>query len=107
MGKGVSLLRFSLAVIVCLTGSATLANEKALSEELPSEQFINQAQNDERIKFTIEERLRTDGRMDWEVLDVEVSQGHITLFGEVGEIEVAVTVDQHQPPVPVPCSFST
>ncbi len=24
-----------------------------------------------------------DGRIDWEILDVKVSQGHVTLYGEV------------------------
>lgn len=31
----------------------------------------------------IEERLRTDGRIDWEVLGVQVNRGEVTLYGEV------------------------
>src|SRR5207249_11547571 len=37
----------------------------------------------ETIKTKIEERLRMDSRLDWEVLEVEVNRGEATLYGEV------------------------
>jgi hypothetical protein len=50
----------------------------------PRAQLIAEhAQSDEQVKYTVEERLRTDGRIDWEMLDVEVQQGFVTLYGEV------------------------
>lgn len=77
----------SLAAIVCLSGAAALANEPASSGEPPSDQVIQQRQSDERIKYMIEQSLRTDGRIDWEILDVEVSQGLVRLYGEVSTDE--------------------
>ncbi|MDE3041854.1 MAG: BON domain-containing protein [Nitrospirota bacterium] len=50
----------------------------------PIAQLIaDQAQSDEQVKYKVEERLRTDGRIDWEVLDVDVQRGQVTLYGEV------------------------
>lgn len=84
MRKGKCFLYLLLASIVCLSGSVAFAAGKMPDSARPAEQDLQQAQQDERIKYTVEERLRTDGRMDWEVLDVEVShQGHVTLYGEV------------------------
>ena len=42
-----------------------------------------QRQTDETIKAKIEKRLRMDDRLDWEVLEVAVVNGHATLYGEV------------------------
>jgi osmotically-inducible protein OsmY len=39
--------------------------------------------DDETVKSKIEERLRMDDRLDWEVLEVEVDRGQATLYGEV------------------------
>ena len=39
--------------------------------------------DDETIKSKVEERLRMDDRLDWEVLEVEADHGHVTLYGEV------------------------
>lgn len=38
---------------------------------------------DEAIRAKIEKRLLMDDRIDWELLQVEVNQGHATLYGEV------------------------
>jgi len=83
MGKREWILYASLAAAFCLSGSVTFASGKAASTTPLTEWSTDQAQSDERIKYTVEKHLRTDGRMDWEVLDVEVSQGHVTLYGEV------------------------
>jgi osmotically-inducible protein OsmY len=74
MSRGSLLLSVSLAAIVCLSGAAALGDKKP---------FVDQAQTDERVKYNVEERLRTDGRIDWEVLAVDVQRGHVTLYGEV------------------------
>ena len=42
---------------------------------------------DEMIQSRIEMLLRTDNRVNWELLHVKVEQGHVTLFGEVGSPE--------------------
>jgi hyperosmotically inducible periplasmic protein len=42
-----------------------------------------QLQTDEAIRSKIEKRLLMDERIDWELLRVEVNQGHATLYGEV------------------------
>jgi osmotically-inducible protein OsmY len=50
----------------------------------PIAQLIaDQAQSDAQVKYKVEERLRTDGRIDWEILDVAVLRGQVTLYGEV------------------------
>lgn len=40
-------------------------------------------QIDEAIRAKIEKRLLMDDRIDWELLQVEVNQGHATLYGKV------------------------
>ena len=42
-----------------------------------------QVQTDEAIRSSIEKRLFLDERIDWELLQVEVNQGHAILYGEV------------------------
>jgi osmotically-inducible protein OsmY len=42
-----------------------------------------QPQTDETIRSKIEKRLLLDERIDWELLQVEVNEGHATLYGEV------------------------
>lgn len=66
-------------VVVGMTGLA-LANPALL----PTHQLIaDHPQSDEQVKYKVEERLRLDGRIDWEVLDVDVQRGLVTLYGEV------------------------
>jgi len=83
MGKSACILHISLAAIFCLSVSMAFAGGQTSRMASATERSIGHAQSDEQIKYTVEEHLRTDGRMDWEVLDVEVSQGHVTLYGEV------------------------
>jgi len=42
-----------------------------------------QLKTDEAIRSRIEKRLLLDERIDWELLQVEVNQGHAILYGEV------------------------
>ncbi|SRR5712692_8029926 len=42
-----------------------------------------QPRTDDAIRSRIEKRLLLDERIDWELLRVEVSEGHATLYGEV------------------------
>jgi osmotically-inducible protein OsmY len=43
--------------------------------------------SDEMVQSKIELQLREDGRINWEVLRVNVDQGNVTLFGEVASPE--------------------
>lgn len=83
MRRDICILAILWAAIGCVLGAAALANEKSSTVGLPEERVIDQAKKDERVKYSVEEHLRTDGRVDWEVLDVNVSQGRVTLYGEV------------------------
>jgi len=68
---------------VCLSGAVALGNETPSGVRPTIQPIVDQAQTDERVKYNVERRLRTDGRIDWEVLDVEAHRGHVTLYGEV------------------------
>jgi len=83
MQNGQGILYASLAAIFCFSASVAFAGGKTSSMASVTERGIGHAQSDERVKYMVEEQLRTDGRMDWEVLDVQMSQGHVTLYGEV------------------------
>ena len=85
MSRALHILNVSLAgaVSVCMSGSVALASERPMSAYPRAQLIAEQAQSDEQVKYTVEERLRTDGRIDWEMLDVEVQQGFVTLYGEV------------------------
>jgi len=85
MGRDPRILNASLAalVFVCMSGSVALASVRPVSARPIAQLIADQARSDEQVKYTVEERLRTDGRIDWEMLDVEVQQGFVTLYGEV------------------------
>jgi osmotically-inducible protein OsmY len=53
------------------------------SPTITRESSAEQSEADQNLRYRIEERLRTDGRIDWEVLEVEVKRGEATLYGEV------------------------
>jgi osmotically-inducible protein OsmY len=57
------------------------ASQPSLTTAIASS--ADQSEADENLRYRIEERLRTDGRIDWEVLGVEVHRGEATLYGEV------------------------
>ena len=42
-----------------------------------------QSRKDETVRSKIENRLRMDDRLNWELLDVSIKHGHVTLYGEV------------------------
>ncbi|HEY3196698.1 MAG TPA: BON domain-containing protein [Nitrospirales bacterium] len=69
-----------LIVVVAL--SVLLAALGGLSRAATDEQS-DQRVSDATLKSKIEERLRMDDRIDWELLDVTVEHGHATLYGEV------------------------
>ena len=53
------------------------------SPTIARESNPDQSEADENLRYRIEERLREDGRIDWEVLGVEVNRGQVTLYGKV------------------------
>lgn len=77
------LLVVSSAAIVCLSGSAAFGGEAPSGARPLMQRIANQAQSDAQVQYRVEERLRTDGRIDWEALAVEVRKGQVTLYGEV------------------------
>ena len=83
--RALRILNVSLVVVVsvCMSGAGALARESPMSAPPIAQLIADQAQSDEQVKYTVEERLRTDGRIDWEILGVEVQQGFVTLYGEV------------------------
>jgi osmotically-inducible protein OsmY len=85
MSRALRILNVSLAAVVsvCLSGAGALASERPVRAHPRAHLIAEHAQSDEQVKYTVEERLRTDGRIDWEMLDVEVQQGFVTLYGEV------------------------
>jgi osmotically-inducible protein OsmY len=62
--------------------SVLLAALGGLSRAATDEQSDKRV-SDATLKSKIEERLRMDDRIDWELLDVTVEHGHATLYGEV------------------------
>ena len=83
MSRILLILSVSSAAIVCMSGAAALCDERPLCARPITQPIVDQTQSDEQVKYRVEERLRTDGRIDWEVLDVDVQRGHVTLYGEV------------------------
>ena len=83
MSRILFLLSVSSAAIVCLSGTAAFGDEAPFSARPIIQTIANQAQSDEQVQSRVEERLRTDGRIDWEALAVEVRKGQVTLYGEV------------------------
>jgi len=83
MSRILLILSVSSAAIVCMSGAAALCDERPLCAHPITQPIVDQTQSDEQVKYRVEERLRTDGRIDWEVLDVDVQRGHVTLYGEV------------------------
>lgn len=85
MSSALRMLNISLAagVSVCLSGAGALASERPVRAHPKAHLIAEQAQSDEQVKYRVEERLRTDGRIDWELLDVDVQRGQVTLYGDV------------------------
>lgn len=85
MSSALRILNVLLATVVsvCMAGAGALARERPVSAHPIVQLIADHAQSDEQVKYTVEERLRTDGRIDWEMLDVDVQRGQVTLYGEV------------------------
>ena len=85
MSRSPRVLNASLTavVFVCMSGSIVLTNERLVDAHPIAQLIADHAQSDEQVRYNVEERLRTDGRIDWEVLDVDVQRGQVTLYGEV------------------------
>lgn len=84
--------------IVCLSGLMIFSGEKTATVFSPTEQVTDHTQYDERVKYAIEDRMRMDGRMDWEMLNIEAHQGHVSLYGEIKteeQKELATLIFQH------------
>ena len=64
-------------VLIGLRGAAPSADNISIGQD------DEQLQTDETIRSRIENRLLLDDRIDWELLQVEVNEGHATLYGEV------------------------
>ncbi len=85
MRRDPRILSVGLAAVVCgcMFGSVALAGERPARVRPIAQLIADEAQSDDQVKYKVEERLRTDGRIDWEVIDVEVQRGQVTLYGEV------------------------
>jgi osmotically-inducible protein OsmY len=85
MSKSPRILNASLTavVFVCMSGSIVLTNERFADAHPIAQLIADHAKSDEQVRYNVEERLRTDGRIDWEMLDVDVQRGQVTLYGEV------------------------
>ncbi|HLZ33223.1 MAG TPA: BON domain-containing protein [Nitrospira sp.] len=85
MSRDPRILSAALAVVMygCMFGSVALAGERPVSARPIAQLIDDEAQSDEQVKYKVEERLRTDGRIDWEVIDVDVHRAQVTLYGEV------------------------
>jgi osmotically-inducible protein OsmY len=68
-----------IGVLALAVLSATLLGLSGV----PSDEEYAQRQNDETVKSKIEKRLRMDDRLNWELLDVSIEGGQVTLYGEV------------------------
>jgi len=83
MSRILLLLSASSAAIVGLSGVAAYGGEAPLKSPPSMQAIADHAQSDEQVQYKVEERLRTDGRIDWEALSVKVRKGLGTLYGEV------------------------
>ena len=72
-----------LIAAVMISGLIGFAGVASSAGPLPMERKNDQLRIDETIRSKIEKRLFLDDRIDWELLQVEVYQGHATLYGEV------------------------
>jgi len=83
MSRSLRVQSVALAIVVGMSGAAAFGDEEPLSADPTIQTIADQAQSDEQVQSRVEERLRTDGRIDWEALAVEVRKGRVTLYGEV------------------------
>src|SRR6266487_6084783 len=70
-----------LVAVLVLLGSAVEQNAAGAQRKTDPHMA------DEIIQSKVEEQLRLDDRVDWELLKVRVEQGQVTLFGKVATPE--------------------
>ena len=73
----------AVAVTVLALSFIGLRGAAPSTDNTSIRQDDDQMQTDEAIRAKIEKRLLMDDRIDWELLQVEVNQGHAILYGEV------------------------
>ena len=73
---------FAIAITILALGLVGFTGNGPKAFKLGDPQS-DQRLSDQVVKTKIEERLRMDDRIDWELLDVTVKHGHATLYGEV------------------------
>jgi hyperosmotically inducible protein len=83
MRRQVRKARVAVAVVVLALSLIVLRGAAPSMNNISMGQDDGQAQTDETIRSKIEKRLLLDERIDWELLQVEVNEGHATLYGEV------------------------
>ena len=72
-----------IAMVITKLNSPRKKGASRPSPSIAIQSNADQSEADENLRYRIEERLRTDGRIDWEVLGVQVNSGEVTLYGEV------------------------
>lgn len=83
MGSYLNSLGRSLVVVLGLSGAALCGHAIPSGANPIIQTIADHKLTDEQLKYHVEAQLRTDGRIDWEMLDVEAQQGMVTLYGEV------------------------
>jgi len=73
----------AVAVTVLALSFIGLRGAAPSTDNTSIRQDDEQMQTDEAIRAKIEKRLLMDDRIAWELLQVEVNQGHAILYGEV------------------------
>lgn len=72
-----------IAIAISKLDSQGSENASQGSPAIAKETTADQSAVDENLRVRIEERLRTDGRIDWELLEIEVDKNKATLYGVV------------------------
>lgn len=73
----------SLALVALLVSVASALEQNAASAQRMTDPHMA----DEILLSKVEQQLRLDDRVDWELLKVKVEQGQVTLFGKVATPE--------------------
>jgi hypothetical protein len=96
------LLNISLAVATVTATLITAEPSLVLGATPESGAITSIKENDERLAAKIEEKLRMDERINWQMLQVKVKDGKVQLFGVVRTPEekgLATVVVESQPGV--------